>query len=271
MIVYINDRSLSAQFTDREEALRRLKDLAAMEESALDFSNLNPVRRTRMLADILILPNTTLRMFLFELAASNNPADRDASAFFLSFFVRGPYCTETHNANDTIVDEAGICQKQTCVEDAITNFGGAALLSIKRPGELDFKIFTSSIFGAKRLRNFTSALLLKDAIWNYDSNQKHERKKDALVEGLLHSAMDLDDETAKVVLRNGVLSGKSVFSKFGEQWYKFHRHTNNAYHGFPIVPKTPPKDFSIAAKFMSTAGVNTHGQFYADDALTGPD
>ncbi len=263
MRTFLNDRSIPEKSMDPEEIYIVLSKLIHVAAIAKKICNNKNIQRNRELKDKEVLIGKTLLEYIVGLGNDPDPSRRKVKSLFLEMFAKAPFLTGFHGDDDNeIKDLEGRCLKRSCFDDASACRTGAAVISAEMTGkENDLYIYIdSNVFGRRKVLNINNVAQLNDMLWIYQRNEKHEIPKDFFVEGEIHSAMQLSDDDAQKVLSNGVMIGKNVFNKVGEQWYKFHRHEKNVYHGFPIAVKTPYKDFSVARILFEEILLNEDGQ-----------
>ena len=184
----------------------------------------------------------------------------------MQLFVSGPFLRSCHSKNDTIEDSQKNCLRDSCFDAATAERAGALAISFKGPHVSggDYFHVISSVFGSKKIKMIRDLSDLSGLPWVFESNQKHNLQKDKLVNGKIHSAMLLSDKDAQSALTNGVMYGRSVYNKFNGQWYKFNRHRDNLFHGFPIDLKVQSAELMSAVKFMNTIVENREGHVFGD-------
>lgn len=265
MKAFLNDRSIPEKSIDPEEVYIVLSKLIHVAAIAKKICNNQNIRRNRELKDKEVLVGKTLVEYIMDLGNDPNPNRRKVKSLFLELFAKAPFLNGFHGDDGrTIKDLDGNCLKRSCFDDASACRTGAAVISAEVTGRANdpYIYIDSNVFGRRKILNINNVDQLNDMLWIYQCNEKHEIPKDFFVEGEVHSAMHLSDDDAQKVLSNGVMIGKNVFNKIGEQWYKFHRHEKNVYHGFPIVVKTPYKDFSVARILFEEILLNEDGQLF---------
>lgn len=102
----------------------------------------------------------------------------------------------------------------------------------------DFLTVNSSL-----VRNFFSKGQIESyEKWCYECTSKHDIKEDKMVNGKLHTAMDLSDTTAQTVLTQSIKIKKKCYSYCNDtsKWYTFHIHQGHIYHGYPIEHSDVP-------------------------------
>jgi hypothetical protein len=266
MKIFLNERSIPEKSLDSQEIYEALSRLICIAGMAKKLSNNQQIQRHRDLKYKEVLVGKSLLEYIIELGNDADPKKRQVKALFLELFAKAPFLVGFHNGEETVTNLENECLKNSCFDDAIACKTGAAAISAANPKEiqsLDFLV-RSSVFGQRKILNITTVEQLISMLWVYESNEKHDIPKDVIVEGEIHSAMPLSKEDAQRLLSNGVMIGKCVYNKVGEQWYKFHCHEKNIYHGFPINVRTPYKDFSTARIIFNEIGNNVDGQILAD-------
>jgi hypothetical protein len=265
MRAFLNERSIPEKIINPDEVYVVLSKLIQVAAIARKICNNQSIQRSRELKNKEVLIGKTIVEYIVDLGRDPDPNKRKVKSLFLELFAKAPFLTGFHTDDDhTIKDSNGYCLKNSCFDDASACRTGAAVISAEITGAKTdpFIYINSSIFGRRKILNINDVAQLNDMLWIYQSNGKHDIPKDFLVEGELHSAMQLSDDEAQKVLSNGVMIGKSIFNKVGDQWYKFHRHEKNIYHGFPILVKTPYKDYSAAHILFEEILLNEDGQLF---------
>lgn len=267
MITFINETSFPANLQTEEEVVSTLETLVRMAPYAQTISGKNVIRRHRDLHNQEILPTITLREYIARLRTHKNRKFADRSEAFLRMFSRGPFVEPKHTQEgDYVNDIKGQCRKGSCLDDASSYDFGAALISFINEREPEERVVAiSSKYGTKTIPNFSSVEKIQSFCWVYEPNPKHELKADKNVNGVVHSAMPLSKELAQRVLTNGVKIGKSVFGVHQNQWFKFHCHEGNRYHGFPVEDRRQLSDLGLAQKILGAAEPNSQGQVLGDD------
>lgn len=266
MRVFLNEQSIPEKSTNPEELYTILNKLIQLSASIKKISNNKQIQRHRDLKDKEVIIGKSLIDYIIDLGKSSDPHRRNVKALFLQLFAKAPFLTGFHDVHQTITNTEGKCLKNSCFDDASSCNTGAAVMSAEILGEMNnSQIFVhSSIFGKRKILNINNSEQLNSMIWIYENNGKHDIPKDFIVNGEVHSAMHLTKEEAQNILSNGIMIGKCVFNKVGEQWYKFHCHEKNIYHGFPITIKTPYKDFSSAKILFEEIFSNEDGQLFEE-------
>jgi hypothetical protein len=264
MRVYLNEKSV-VHLTSEQEAVAVLTNISLSVPLAHAISNNQHIQRHRELKSKEILPGISLGEFVQKLLNDSDGAKRKIASAFLILFSKGPFMKSAHPEPSTIVDESGRCLRESCFDPASSERTGAAMISFAPPSEQTLVQVRSSIFGPRKLVSIHNPAQMKNLVWQYEENKKHDILEDRTVNGKVHSAMLLPEEIAKDALRNGVMFGRSVYNKVGEQWYKFNCHGNNLFHGFPISLKPQTKELMAAVRFVSEGPVNRDGQVFGDE------
>ncbi|MFZ6751979.1 hypothetical protein ACO0KY_01290 [Undibacterium sp. Dicai25W] len=262
MKVFLNERSIPEKAIDPQEIYIALNKLIHIAANIKKISNNQQIKRDRDLKNKEVLVGQSLVEYIIALGNHPDPNRKKVKALFLELFAKAPFLSGFHDDNQTITDLQGQCLKYSCFDDASACRTGAAVISAEvtgQPTDLYISI-KSSMFGQRKILNISNIDQLNNMLWVYQSNEKHEIPKDFIVDGEIYSAMQLSNDEAQRVLSNGVMIGKCVFNKVGGQWYKFHCHEKNIYHGFPITVKTPYKDFSSAHILFEEIQSNEDGQ-----------
>lgn len=258
MEIFVNDHSFSAGLPDSPSACAALEEMTKIAALAIELSNGRPIKRTRKLKEARILSDKSLIELIVEL--TKEPKYQKLAALFLDFFAKAPFVESFHQeVGSSVVDSSGLCVKGTSLDEASSLYFGAAVISLTHIEENFFKI-NSSKFGVRSILNLSCAKKMSALIWRYEDNPKHRISKDKMVNGEIHSAMQLDLQSCQRALSNGLLIGSSVYNRVGDQWYKFHCHKDNFFHGFPINVKKSYKDFATASRVFDRLGVNAQGQ-----------
>lgn len=262
MKVFLNERSIPEKARNAEEIYSVLSELIVLAAESKKISNNQQIQRHRELKNREVLPGKTLIEFINELGNHSDPQKRKVKALLLELFAKAPFLVGFHNEEQHINDTQGNCLKGSCFDDASACRTGAAVISAPVTDEFKppYLSIESSIFGQRQILNITTRDQLQKTLWVYEINDKHEIPKDIVVEGETYSAMQLSKEEAQQVLSNGIKIGKCIFNKLGSQWYKFHCHDRNIYHGFPVNIRTPYKEFSAARILFDDIGTNQNGQ-----------
>lgn len=266
MKIFLNELSIPKKISDVNELYEILNRLIVIAGLSRKICNNQQIQRHRDLKNTEVLPGKTLLEFVMELGQHKDPSKRKIKAVFLEIFAKAPFLTGYHSDEQSITDLKSQCLKGSCFDDASATRTGAAVISAEHSGTPSTPHIEviSSVYGKRKVLNIFSRDQLEKLIWKYESNAKHEIPKDFLVSGETHSAMHLTDEEAQKILSNGVMIGKSIFNKVGDQWYKFHCHENNIFHGFPINVKTPYKEYSLAKILYGNIEKNEDGQLFEE-------
>lgn len=267
MLTYINEKSFPENIVTEEELLNVLEEIVLMAPIAQMISGDQLIRRHKNLHNRILGDGRTLCEFIACICSHKNRKYADRSSVFLRMFLKGPFVKSHHTEiEDSITFDNGICLKESSFDEASSLPSGSVMLSFKALEDPSPRfVINSSKFGRKVIPNFNKKNEIEKFIWKYERNPKHEITEDKSVKGKVHSAMELDDATAQLILTNGVKVGKSVFNFHEGQWYKFHCHNENKYHGFPISESTNYQDFVIARKILSSIGINKSGQILGDE------
>jgi hypothetical protein len=266
MRVFLNERSFPEKSSEPENVFATLSELTYISGLAKKISNNQHVRRSRELKNREVISGTSLVEYIISLGNHPDPKKRNFKSLFLELFAKGPFISTVHEDADSVVDVNNQCLKNSCFDEASSCRTGAAVISVEASDAPmgDFISIESSIFGRRKILNITTLEQINRLFWVYQSNEKHDIPKDVIVNGEAHSAMLLSDMEAQSLLSNGIMIGKCIFNKIGEQWYKFHCHEKNIYHGFPIVVKTPYKEFSAARILFEEILSNSDGQLFEE-------
>lgn len=266
MKVFLNERSIPEKVSDSDEIFTVLSRLIHLAAAARKMSNNQNIQRHRDLKYKEVLTGMSLLDYIMALGKHADPNKRKLKTLFLELFAKAPFLVGFHSDGETITDGEKNCLKYSCFDDASACRTGAAVISaqVSANEEDSYLIIESSIFGQRKILNIKTIEQLNQIIWIYESNDKHDIPRDIIVDGETHSAMHLNSDEAQLLLSNGIKIGKCIFNRHGDQWYKFHCHDKNIYHGFPIDVKTPYKEFSQAKILLEEIGVNADGQLFAE-------
>jgi hypothetical protein len=263
MKIFINERSFPERADNEDDVANALEILVRMSEGAKKLCNNHPFKRHRDLKSKEVMPGLSLSEFIISLDKSRDPKKRNLKSLFLRLFSNGPFLEGNH-VDDSIVDTDGTCFKNSCFDDAAASETGAAVMSAGGSSANLYIDIISSKYGKRKILNLTSTNQISEMTWIYQANPKHEIAKDRSVCGEVYSAMTLSEAEAQKLLTNGFKCGKSVFNKAGDQWFKFHCHEKNLYHGFPINVRTPYRDYNSACQIFDVIGKNNEGQIFLE-------
>lgn len=262
MKIFLNERSIPERSTNPNDVYAALSSLVHLAAAVRKISNNQQIRRHRYLKDKEVLVGKSLFDYIVGLGKDPDPNIRKLKILFLQLFAKAPFLEFVHKDGEQVTDVAGNCLKDSCFDDASSCRTGAAVISASVANEVAERYFytISSVFGPRKILNIYDISELEKMSWVYKSNEKHDIPKDVIVAGEVHSAMQLTDDQAQNLLSNGVMIGRCIFNKINNQWYKFHCHEKNIYHGFPIDVKTPYKEFSAARILFEEIIINEDGQ-----------
>ena len=262
MKAFLNERSIPEKATDSELIYITLNKLIHIAANAKKITNNKQIERDRNLKYKEVLVGKSLFQYIIDLGNHSDPNRRNVKKLFLELFAKAPFLSGFHEDGQSITDLQGQCLRNSCFDDASACRTGAAVISAEVTGQPTdlFISIKSSKFGQRKILNISNIDQLNNMLWVYQSNEKHEIPRDFIADGEVHSAMQLSNDEAQRVLSNGVKIGKCIFNKVAGQWYKFHCHERNIYHGFPIAVKTPYKDFSSAQILFEEIQSNEDGQ-----------
>jgi hypothetical protein len=266
MKAFLNEQSFPERSNQPDEIFSILYKLTQIAGIVKKIANNQNIRRSRDLKNREVLVGKTLGQFIIELDKHSDPNRRKVKQLFLEIFSKAPFLSGAHAEDQEILDEKGKCLKFSCFDDASACRTGAAVISVEAPqsSTSPYVLIDSSVFGRRKILNIDCIQQAEQLLWVYKNNDKHDIPKDFLVNGEVHSAMHLSEVDAQQVLTNGVKIGRCIFNRVGEQWYKFHCHEKNVYHGFPIAIKTPYKEFSAARILFEEITSNEDGQLFED-------
>jgi hypothetical protein len=236
MKVFINERSIDRQAKDRQEALFILSNLAKVISKSKTIAYEGKSFRTRCFSSREIVEGVTVKSVLEQAVARQSPADEVARKFTLLTLLSRPYTVDRHlGDNDTINDSSGNCLKKSCFDDAAESISGSLVISATNHPTYDSNqiAFSSSLYGDVVSANIHTEEMLDTITWIFEHNPKHGAKPRE-VAGIKISEMSLTHEQAQSTLSNGIKIKSKVYGHFGDNWYQFHCHHANKYHGFKV-------------------------------------
>lgn len=246
----INDLSFKGQFRTIDEVISTLKDISSAATAYQIISEHKPVRRTRCLVNRPLIGTASISDISNQLLASKNPKDRSILTLILSTLIQGPFIKENefdekHNKTKSICGED---VKHTALHVYLSkNHEGSVHAVISAKGTNSYNCDKFDITSATS--KMTTINLLTSNCYNayrriYEANPKHDIRADKLVEGKVHTKMDLNAEDAQYHLNNGfqIIGSNYVYAFANGQWYEFPAHRECRYHGYPIgTPNNNPE------------------------------
>ncbi|PQK88862.1 hypothetical protein [Pantoea ananatis] len=243
MDISINDLSFKGQFTSSSEIEACVHDFQNVVQVAEELAGYEPVRRTRGLADRMLTSSNTIRSYMNHLYTTGSAADAKLLQKILLAFVKGPFIGEPEfNANirgaisscGEIVDDTALHACFSRSDESVH-----AVISVTAsPYDSVSNIYVSGPECKNvPVMNFVNKQQCLSLLRHYDSNEKHELLADKMVDGKVHTKMDLSNTDALHCLRNGVqvIGDRYVYGFHNKKWYEFRPHTVGRYHGFPIT------------------------------------
>lgn len=242
MDIAINDLSFKGQFESFEEMANCINTIAKISEYSKKFNDNKPLRRTKNLSKRCISGDKTIESFFGELLQSNDPKAKDLILKSLTNIVQGPFIKQDE-LDDDIKNVKSICGEiveHTALHAYLSRKENSVNALISAP-KSDYDcgiIFTVSVDEQKKITvlNFISDTCCSSLVRYYQPNKKHIIPRDKVVDGNVHSRMDLDDDSAQQCLNNGIqmIGSKYVYAFSQQKWYEFPPHTPGCYHGYPI-------------------------------------
>lgn len=243
MDILVNDLSFKGQFTsfsEIEECVHHFQDVVKVAE---ELAGYKPVRRTRGLADRMLTSSDTIRSYMNHLYTTGSAADAKLLQNILLTFVKGPFIegpefdAQVRGATSIcgeIIDDTALHACFSRRDESVH----AVISATASPYDSVSEIYVSgSVFNNVPVMNFVYKQHCLQLLRHYDANEKHELLADKMVDGKVHTKMDLSSTDALHCLRNGmqVLGDRYVYGFHHERWYEFRPHTEGRYHGFPIT------------------------------------
>lgn len=264
MKVYINELSLVGQAGDNDEAMLILFNLASAVAKTRGISFEQKAYRSRTLGDRLVTGGATVKEVLFSSSSKALIKDERQRKFILEVLLKKPYSESNHvGEHDTIVDGSGSCLKETCFDGAASCVGSPLTISAQKCDS--YKIAStqiySSIWGEKTVLNVTDDSGLGEVFWIFEHNPKH-RLTAYSASGESISAMDLCAAEAQIALSNGIMIDSRVYSYFNGDWYQFHCHDSNKFHGFKISLEENNVEHMKARNISQSLGDLPYGQVF---------
>lgn len=269
MKLFMNDCSINNQGADKQDAIYLLSEFVKTFTEAKKIAYEKKGFISPGLVDKFIYSNISIKDFLNAHLDDSNPVERKLRVFFLSVFYNKPRqdALGYHaKAEDKVVDnELETCLKGTCFDDAVSSLSGALVVSLNNSGRYanaHVKV-KSSIYGERKVLNVNNINELELLMWKYEHNIKHARRARRL-NGVVISAMDLNEEQSRTALSNGVLINKRVYSKYSGKWYAFHAHRDGIFHGYSFSPVVGNKEHQYAQEILERLEYLPHGQIFMD-------
>lgn len=268
MKVYINELSLVGQADDNDEAMLILFNLASAVAKTRGISFEQKAYRSRTLGEKLVTGAATVKEVLFSSSSKALIKDERQRKFILEVLLKKPYSESNHvGEHDTIMDGDGACLKFTCFDGAASCVGSPLTVSAQKCDS--YKIASthiySSIWGKKKVLNVTDEAGLAEVVWVFEHNPKH-RSTSYNTSGESISAMDLCAADAQIALSNGIMVDSRVYSYFNGEWYQFHRHEGNKYHGFKVDLEENNVEHMKARNVSRTLDDVPYGQIFCETA-----
>lgn len=246
MEIAINDLSFKGQFESIDEVEKCINAIADISDFTKKINGNAPIRRTRTLGNRLVTHDTTITMFLTGLMSRSGSSDRDLVNKVLVNLVQGPFirASELNEELKEVKSHCGESIDNTAIHAYISKEDESIHAVISAPKSTYDSYSTLKIGNgsgsSKTILNFRTNNCCQNFFREYSDNEKHELTKDIVVDGKVHTRMDLDDNQARACLSNGiqVLGSIYVYSYVNDKWYQFRSHRPNMYHGFPIGTPT---------------------------------
>lgn len=241
MEIYINDLSFKGQFKDESEIIECITNISKVISKSKRLNGNSPIQRTRTLKDRPISGNMTISDFFAKTIASSDPQKTSLVTLFLTL-MQGPFI-DTTLFNDDYENIKSICGevvKFTSLHADLSkrNKSINAVISAPKLEYDNIPYFSLEIENDKKMviLNLSSESCCDTIFRIYESNPKHEIKRDKVVGGEQITKMDLDNSTAQQCLENGiqVLGDRFVYAFYNDKWYEFPSHQCGLYHGYPI-------------------------------------
>ncbi|MEL4340845.1 hypothetical protein AAEH92_09060 [Shewanella xiamenensis] len=238
MEVSINDLSFKGQFESFEQVESCINNLAIIATASMQLTGYSPIRRTKKLASRAIIGDKTIEEFKIELSQSKNPRHSSLLTQLLITIVQGPFI-DSLELKEELKQTKSICGEEiegTSLHAYLSKDDNSvnAVISADKSGYDDLPILYLN--KSAKILNLHNEACCKTYARVYEANPKHTILKDKMVDGKIHSKMDLDDDIAQQCLVNGiqVLGHKYVYAFANNRWYEFPQHTLGCYHGYPI-------------------------------------
>lgn len=264
MKVFINDLSIIGQASNEKDAMDILTNLATVVIRSKCISFKNTAYRTKTLADRVITGTSTVKDVLISSSTKRSAVDERQRKLALEVFLKQPFVTDYHiKTKDSIVDNVGNCLKGSCFDEASTTVGLPLAVSAKNcPNYLSSSILIhSSISGTKTVLNVIDENCLAGVFWKFEQNRKH-KIQEYRAAGEIVSEMNLSNSDAQLALNNGIKVNSRVYSYFNNEWYQFHCHHDNLYHGFRIELEKNNPDHMRALAISNSLNNTPYGQIF---------
>lgn len=259
MDMYINDLSFQGQFKDFEEAVEAFEQLALTINSSKIIRGLTPIRRSKELKNVQVCENKSVHEFLLWLHDKSkiSPKHRDVLAAVLNNIVKGPF-VDMSALDAALKDLIAPCTKNienslihAALSERYSSF--PAVASITKSKGYDCNEILLEAFDRKVLNLFSEDCVIP-LNRDYEVNVKHEIKNSKIVNGKMHTKMDLTPEEAQSVLEQGIYlqSKNAIFTFYNDTWYQFPAHVDCKYHGFPIGNPTNNPNINIIIKTIGS-------------------
>lgn len=237
MKVYINERSIDRQACNHKEAMCILSALAKIVLKSRTIAYEGKAFRTKCFSQREIIDGVSVKSVLVEAVAKQSLSDEVARKLTLQTLMSRPYTENRHlHQDDAITDAVGNCLKNSCFDDASESKSGSLIISAtKDPYDTAHSLsYTSSLFGMGSSYNVSTDDMLEAITWVFEHNPKHGNTPRKIA-GVTISEMDLTNEQAQLTLSNGIKVNDKIYGHFNDNWYQFHCHHANKYHGFKIT------------------------------------
>lgn len=249
--MYINDLSFQGQFKDYDEAMEAMEVMAETIKTSSVMRNNSPIRRKRELKQALISDDKSIAEFFHWLQLQSNKGSskhRDILQKVLLNLVQGPFIDteEVDKSKEHLLTPKGYSIADSAIHAALSKDSKSMPTIVSLVSSNDFDCLSFTIDGYDRaIINLVSPDCFNPFLRIYESNPKHELKGSKIVNGKVHSKMDLSVEDAQKVLNNGIcIEDKNIIFSFNNEcWYQFPSHLECKFHGYPIG--TPTNDPNI--------------------------
>jgi hypothetical protein len=243
MDVSVNDLSFKGQFTSSGEIEACIHHFQDVVQVAEELAGYEPVRRTRGLADRMLTPSHSIRSYMNYLHTTGSVADAKLLQNILLAFVKGPFIEEpefdervrgTTSICNEVVDNTALHACFSRRDESVH----AVISATTSPYDSVSEICASGqACNNVPVLNFVHKQSCLQLLRHYDANEKHALLADKMVDGKVHTKMDLSSADALDCLRKGiqVLGDRYVYGFHNDKWYEFRPHTDGRYHGFPIT------------------------------------
>jgi hypothetical protein len=251
MRIYINELSFVGQAKTLEEASNLLYSLAKVASETKNLRGDNTIQRHSDLLGKEILGDQSLAQLFQRIGVTDNPLVKHRIRFFLLEYGKGPFFDTDLNKNFPNHTCILVGNKKdvsgSCLAASVLSPSGGAVISAKNSADykessvsVSFKEEIEDDEKIKHVKNYCDTQSVKNDIWVYEKNPKHDPKT-RKIKGKDWTHMDLLPETAQQILSRAIAYNKDVvYSKYKGQWYIFRRHDKNLYHGYPIKEEKVP-------------------------------